>query len=250
MKKLILSGLFFSSLGFEAQNRMSLGFDAGAVINKPLIVHEHFSSNLGTGSDDFTYDYYTSTGSYYRASLDLKSKNRGNWQFIMPVYLTYMKHVSSYHIKGSYNGCFARGNYDETRTTSSNYILSSVGFGAQYHTDIWRHALTFNLNSIYTLNSKIKTVDIDGTTTISTDPYTNLATNFSGQFQSLFKLHNKIWIGPTLEVHFYELRYTIYAIKNKIDPPNHHYHRDGAYYGLQGQQIWINPGVKIQWDLK
>ncbi len=250
MRNLLLSILFIAFVGLQAQNRMSLGFDAGAVINKPLITNEHMADDVGTTYSDFTYNYYTSAGSYFRAALDLRSKTKGKWQFLMPVSISYMQQVNSYHIKGWYAGCFAQGYYDETRTTRSSCVFSSIGLGTQYQTNKWRHALTLNINSAYTINSKIKTTDIDGITRVQTNPYPSFKTNFSGQFQSLFKLRQNVWIGPSLEVYFYDMNALVGVMKETFHQPSYRYTRSWAYEGLQGQQIWINPGIKIQWDLK
>jgi hypothetical protein len=250
MKKYVLHILFIACTSIYSQSNRSLSFESGAVISKPFTEQEHLTSDGGTFYYDWNYTYYTAVGHYSKVSFDLRSKPKNNWGFTFPISLSYLTQITSIYAKGWYSGCLSYGEEDAKKTYNNNNIISSFGMGVQYQDFKTRQSINLSVNNTFTFRSTITTDQFnDGTSSKTQNDNESFTMYFGGQYYALYNLKKNIWLGPSCEVYYYRVGAFISDVSQKIRPSEYRYKSSGPNTGLNGNYIWINPGIKLQIDI-
>jgi len=233
-----------------SQHSNKISFEGGALINKPLIDEERQQSDGGSTTwYDWTFKYHTSTGYYLKFSHEGVLFSKRRWTLLFPIGVSYLNQVTKYERHGAMSGCFASEDANETKIVDRRSSNLSFGPSLQYETGKIRTSGNFILNNTFTFDSKTRSIPYN-----ADDEYYNahhrLSYNLyvSSQLCVLYNIKNKLWIGPACEIFYGNVLYLRNEIRTRNNPEL--FHDYGPNINITGKNIWINPGIKLQIDLK
>jgi hypothetical protein len=194
--------------------------------------------------------YYNSIGWYAKFGFDKKLFEKNNWSVFLPFGLSYINQSDKYYTKGGESGCFGGYSADELRVNTKQHVNIYAGIAIQYQNLKWRFAGNLLFNNCLMTGTKAKAVPFNSSNAHYYSDH-QLAFNIfaSSQLSVLFNVKKNVWLGPSCELFFGNVLSAVSKIKNKInkyDLPED----SGLPYNLTGKNIWINPGIKLQIDLK
>lgn len=232
----------------QQTNKLSL--EGTALINHTLINGERLISDGGwTSYTDWTYTYYTSTGYSLKFSYEKKLITKNKWSLFFPVGISYMSQINKYERIGESWSCMGGESANELRIESNKNANLFFGFILQYESSKFRYSGSALFTNCFTLYSKYQS-----TPYTKLDEYTNsqkeLQYNLylSSQFSVLYKFKNNLWIGPSCEIFYLN---TLDMIFTRFHQKPGYRSRDyGPSINITGKNIWMAPGIKLQFDLK
>lgn len=235
-----------------SQQTSKISFEGGAVINNPLISEERLKSNGGsTTSTDWTYKYYSSTGYFLKFSYERKLVSKNNWSLFFPIGISYMSQVNKYERHGGSWGCFGGESANELRIVTNKDANLFLGSTLQYEDNKFRYTGNLIFTNCFTVDSKSSSTPYN-----TNDKYNNAHPQFaynlyiSSQFCILYKIKNNMWVGPSCEIFYGNGKYLMGAAAEKFRPSQSFYEDYSPSVNITGKNIWINPGIKFQIDLK
>jgi len=235
-----------------SQQTSKITFESGAVVNNPLISGERLKSNgQSTTYTDWTYKYYTSSGYFLKFSYEKKLISKNKWSLFFPIGLSYMSQVSKYERHGGSWGCSGGESANELRVVNNKNANLFFGLNLQNEDNNFRYTGSLILTNCFTVDSKSKSTPYN-----SNDEYNNAHPQFaynlyvSSQFSVLYKIKNNMWVGPCCEIFYGNGLYLMRSIADKIRPSQFYSENYAPSVNITGKNIWINPGIKFQIDLK
>jgi hypothetical protein len=220
------------SVKSTAQKTNYIGLESGATLNKVFLSNVSAMDDGNTTSYyDYNLSYYSTKGFFIKASYIKTLFSKGHFSFQLPVTLGYQEVKNQYFIEGYYSGCFAFGRYNEMVYESVRMANLSFGTAIQYDAAKLMFSSSLLFNSTFKF-SKIGNVYNRGL--------------LSGQVYLGFRINKQVTIGPSVEIV-----YSSYAFARNQIRKNSTQYKDNnnlPYYvlGLNGKNIWINPGLRIQ----
>ena len=252
IKNIIVLGLFLLNKNGFSQQSNKISFETGSVYNKAL-VNKEVLDNSESGST-FRYHwentYYSSTGFYVKFEYEEKLYEKNKWSIYFPMGISYINQTDKYYTKGGQWGCFGGYASDGMVSVRKQHINFYAGVAVQYQDLKWRLAGNLLFNNCLRTSSK--------TSSTGYSPYSNYSNYHeqfdfkiynSSQFAALFNVKNNIWVGPSCELFFYNFLNGVYRIAAEI---NDYGPRENlsVSFNMTGKNVWINPGIRVQIDLK
>ncbi len=240
----------FCKTGFS-QNFKRINFEAGYTITKPIVQEERFVSGNISFRYDYSYKYYSSRGYFVKFAYEAKVRPRNNWSFSFPMGISFMSQTDKYYCVGSYSGCWSSGSRNDLNLINHSLINLSYGPAFQLNTCNLRFIGSALVNYCLGIHTKTNSFDYSSNKKIvSSEKSVGHNIYLSSQFCVLYRLRKNIWIGPSCEVFFNDLIKTYKNISGQINPYYDSGYLGSPSVGIRNKNIWINPGIKLQFDLK
>ncbi len=271
--------LVFVSTTFYSQKHSSFSFESGALHNRILKTDVPFDDCgnsriyeyqgcfaypynpkqvvvVNDGDNSYTYgreySFYNTTSYFLKVAYQKELIIRRNFSFSLPMGISYLNKIDKYSIH-EWNR-----NYDVKTTyeKSIGFVNLSLGVMTKYIHGAFHVDGTINYNLAFAISSKMKSEYNGNEIVLWNYRSTNLhhRSNFTGMLSTKisagYNLTKSISVGPTLELFYTSIR----NIRNKLtgsDYTNYPFYDNYTNYifGLNGNNIWINPGLKLQIDL-
>jgi len=243
----IFLSLYISTAFSQQTNKIS--FEAGSVYNKPLIKEELLSSGSAgfTYSYEWQYKYYSTFGYYAKLGFEQKLYSNNKWSIFLPVGLSYINQTDKYYQKGYSWNCFGGGSSDQMVYVNNKQVNFYLGATTQYQDVKWRLAGSLILNNCLKTGSKTRTISDSKEYKYNSFYGLGLNNYSSSQLMGLYNVNKNFWIGPSCELFFGN----VICPLNKLMPGRYSGSQNsGPSLNMTGKNVWINPGVRVQMDLK
>jgi len=233
-----------------AQQTNKFSFESGALINKPLIKEMRITSyNQFTSTYDLINKYYTSAGYFFKVSYEGKIYSKNKWALFLPIGISYLNQTYKNSTEGYSWGCFGGGYLNEFYISTNRIVNLNFGTSLQYQNKKWRFTSSLILNNCLMAYSKTKYITPYYSGVIQNENnFIDFSLYASSQFVALFQLRKNIWLGPSCEVFFNNVGCSIITVRQELK--GSYYENTSSPLSITGKNIWINPGLKLQIDLK
>jgi len=213
----LLCGVTFK---FFPQDENKISFYSGTLINSQV---------------DASKKHYTSAGYFLKLAYEGKIGSTRNLSFFMPIGISFLSRSGKYTSSSAIS--LMGLNKNASDIVKNKDINLFYGPAIQFQNAKWRFAAALFLNACLTVSSKPEQY---------LDSGEDLNIYLSSQLSALFHIKKNIWLGPACEIFFNNVGYSLdKAVNNKN-------YLDANVYSMNmaGKNIWINPGIKLEIDLK
>ncbi len=245
----LITILIVLSIGSTAQQASKITIETGAIINTSLVKNQNLKSQPGTTSYyNWDYKYYNSTGYFLKVGYEAKLFSKSKWGFFAPIGFSYLSQITKFERNGISYGCFSFESGHELRTIENKIANFSFGFTSQFQSNKWRYTGNIVFNNCLTFDSKVKSL-MYGQSNFYSYQHVFFNSYISSQLGVMYQLKSKFWIGPTCEIVYGNSLHLIGQVSRALHK-NNFYYNESPSINITGKNIWINPGIKLQIDLK
>lgn len=215
--------------GFSQQSD-KLSFGSGSVIDKAFKVRGR------------TPVFNSFPSYFFKLEYNGKSWSKRKWSIFMTMGISYM------YLTNNYSPFSTTGYLDKLTVVTYDNLNIYFGPQALFQYKKTRSGLGILLNNLLNIHSETNTRTLSsGTIYYSSNNFTGFGAYISLQSFCMYRLAKKIWIGPSCDVFFCDMNYTVSELEQRGNNSNYH---KGNVFGINGSSVWINPGLKLQLDLK
>lgn len=271
----------FFSAQFYSQNGESISFEAGAVLNTMLKqkvsleeceklglyeyeggqciierVSPYYTKEMNSGDNVIKYgqdiQFYNTVGSYAKVNYEKVVYSKDGFYLSIPFGLSYINQTDKFKRMNWYQDATTYTSIEKTVELNSKSLNLFIGGAINY--SLRRFDFYGGLNYYVLRGMNSYTALVDDGNKISNYNYNyyfkarrlaEIRTHFLSSNVG-FKIHIKksMAIGPNLEI------FIANSIKGLMNRSAYNGTYTSYMLGLNGKNIWVNPGLKIQIDLK